>query len=324
MQGSGKKVGYLKPVTVANGEVDKDARFLKEVLGLTDPVEVISPLRLSSEGSLKQELGGGALGARVKQSHAAVVQGKDVVLVEGFGDLARGGQVADASYQMVEGLSASVIIVVAYAVDLSWETMASSAQRFGRHLLGVVVSRVPVNQIQSVRAEAVSRLDGKGVKVLGFIPDDRRLFGVSVAEIAGQLQAEIVCCKCSSVQLVDSVMIGALTPDSGEDYFKRKVRKAVVIRGDRPDVQLAALSTSTRCLVLTGGASPIPQVLGWAEDKEVPIVVTKRDTLSAVAEVEKAFVQARFRHPEKLDTLETLLRGNLDFQSIRQGLGLAG
>jgi BioD-like phosphotransacetylase family protein len=324
LQRNDKKAGYMKPVTVANGGTDKDAEFVKQVLGLSESPEVISPLRVTNEGSVKQELAGGALGARVKQSHGDIVRGKDVVIVEGFGDLAKGGYVADASYQVVEALNARVIIVVGYEVDLSWETIASSAQKFGQHLLGAVVSRVPVSKIESVRAEAGSGLDGKGIKLLGLVPDDRRLFGISVSEIADQLQADTLCCRDRSVELVENVMVGALTPDSGEDYFKRKTGKAVVVRGDRPDVQLAALSTSTKCLVLTGGVAPIAQVLGWAEDKEVPVLVTKRDTLSTVAEVEKAFVQARFRHPDKLDALETLLRGNLDFQSIRQGLGLAG
>ena len=324
LQKNGKKAGYLKPLALANGGSDEDAEFLRQVLGLPESSEVIAPLRLADEGSLKQELAGGALGARVKQWHGDMAKGRDMVMVEAFGDLAKGGHVADASYQVVEALNAKVIVVVAYAVGISWETMASSSQKFGRHLLGVVVSRVPVNKIESVRTEAGSRLEGQGVKVLGLIPDDRRLFGVSVAEIALRLGVEALCGKDRLAQLVENVMIGALTPDSGEDYFKRKARKAVVVRGDRPDVQLAALSTSTNCLVLTGGVSPIAQVLGWAEDKEVPILVTERDTLSTVAEVEKAFVQARFRHLDKLDALETLLRGNLDLQFIHQGLGLAG
>jgi BioD-like phosphotransacetylase family protein len=324
LQRNGKKVGYLKPITIADGDVDGDAGFLRLALGLPESSEVISPLRLKDESSLRQELAGAALGVRVKQWHSEMVRGKDVVIVEGFGDLAKGSYVADASYQVVEALNARVILVVAYATDLAWEAMASASQRFGQGVLGIVVSRVPVNKIEPVRTEAGSRLAAKGIGVLGVIPDDRRLFGVSVAEIADQLGADALCCKDRLAQLVENVMIGALTPDSGEDYFKRKSGKAAVVRGDRPDLQLAALSTSTKCLVLTGGVAPIAQVLGWAEDKEVPVLVTKQDTLSAVAELEKAFVQARFRHPEKLDALETLLRGNLDFQSIRQGLGLAG
>lgn len=324
LQGNGRRPGYLKPVTIGNGGTDRDGQFLKEILGLPEPVEALTPLRLSNEESLKSQLAGGALGTRAKQSHGDVAQGKDVVLVEGVSDLARGGYSADGSYQIVEALKASVILVVAYTTDLSWDKIVSSAQRFGPGLLGIVVSRVPGKMAQSVKDEVVSKLAEKRVKFLGLIPEDRRLLGVSVAEIAEQLQVDILCCKEGSGRLVENVMIGALTPDSGEDYFKRKRGKAVVVRGNRPDLQLAALSTDTRCLILTGGATPIPQVLGWAEDKEVPIIVTKQDTLPAVEEVEKAFAQARFRQPEKLDTLGQLLQEHLDFQSVRQGLGLAG
>jgi BioD-like phosphotransacetylase family protein len=115
-----------------------------------------------------------------------------------------------------------------------------------------------------------------------------------------------------------------MTPDSGEEYFRRKTAKAVVVRGERPDMQLAALSTPTKCLILAGGVAPIPQVLGWAEDKGVPVLLAKQDTLSAVGEVEKAFALARFRHPAKLDRMDRLLQQHLDLQSLGQGPGLAG
>jgi BioD-like phosphotransacetylase family protein len=323
LQRSGRKTGYLKPVVIANGGVDKDVQFLKQALVLGESVEALSPLHLSDWQSLKTELSGGALGAKVKQSYDKVVQGKDAVLLEGFGDLAEGGHGADAALQIVEALNARVVLVVAYAIDLPWNSIVSSAQRFGQHLLGIVISMVPQNKMESVQTEVASRLNQKGIKILGLVPDERLLFGVSVAEIAEQLQADILCCPEGSMQLVENVMMGALTPDSGEEYFKRKTAKAVVVRGERPDMQLAALSTPTKCLILTGGVAPIPQVLGWAEDKGVTILLAKQDTLSTVAEVEKAFTQARFRHPKKLDRMERLLKERFDLQSIGQVLGLA-
>lgn len=324
LQSSGRKAGYLKPAAIANGGIDKDAQFLKEVLGLTEPVEALSPIHLSSEDELKAELADGALGARVKQSYESVIHGKDVVLLEGLGDLSKAGPVADASYQIVEALNAGVVVVVAYAVDLAWEKIVSATQRFGQHLLGVVVGRVPQNRMESVQAEVSLALGQKGVKAIGLVPDDRLLFGVSVAEIAEQLQADILCCSDGPTQLVENVMIGVMTPDSGEEYFRRKTAKAVVVRGERPDMQLAALSTPTKCLILAGGVAPIAQVLGWAEDKGVPILLAKQDTLSTVEEVEKVFALARFRHPAKLDRMDRLLQQHLDFQSLGQGLGFAG
>jgi len=119
---------------------------------------------------------------------------------------------------------------------------------------------------------------------------ERAATGASVARIAERLQAEVLCCSESLDGVVENLMIAAMTVDSGLDYFSRKDNKAVIVRGERPDCQLAALATSTRCLVLTGGVRPPVQVLSLAEEKGVPVLLTDRDTLSVVAELEQFFV----------------------------------
>ena len=119
---------------------------------------------------------------------------------------------------------------------------------------------------------------------------ERAATGASVARIAERLQAEVLCCSESLDGVVENLMIAAMTVDSGLDYFSRKDNKAVIVRGERPDCQLAALATSTRCLVLTGGVKPHVQVLSLAEEKGVPVLLTNRDTLSTVAELEQLFV----------------------------------
>ena len=118
---------------------------------------------------------------------------------------------------------------------------------------------------------------------------ERAATGASVARIAERLQAEVLCCSESLDGVVENLMIAAMTVDSGLDYFSRKDNKAVIVRGERPDCQLAALATSTRCLVLTGGVKPHVQVQSLAEEKGVPLLLTSQDTLTTVAEVERLF-----------------------------------
>ena len=322
LQDSGKKVGYLKPLTLADAGTDKDGQFLKQALDLKESPEVLSPLRLSDE-ALKAELAGGTLGAKVKQSYSDVIEKKDVVLLEGLPNLALNGYLADASQQIVKTLDADVLIVVAYSPHLPWDRIASSGQRFARHPVGVVINRVPQNKMESLRSEMASRLDQGDVRILGMLPEDRLLSGIGVGELAERLQASILCCPEGATGLVQNVMIGALTVDSGGDYFRRKDSKVVIVRGDRPDMQLAALSTPTKCLVLSEGVSPMPQVLNWAEDKGVPLLLTKLDTLSVVAEVEQAFVKAGFRHKEKVERMRQILDRVFDFRSLFRGLGFS-
>jgi BioD-like phosphotransacetylase family protein len=118
-------------------------------------------------------------------------------------------------------------------------------------------------------------------------------------------------------------MVGAMAVDSGLSYFGRKADKAAVVRSERPDMQMAALETSTRCLVISGDTPPIDYVRFKAEEKGVPIISTKNDIDSIVQRVEEALSQARFHQERKLTKLAEILERNLDFQAIYTGLGLA-
>jgi BioD-like phosphotransacetylase family protein len=40
-------------------------------------------------------------------------------------------------------------------------------------------------------------------------------------------------------------MVGAMSAENALSYFRRKAHKVVITGGDRPDIQLAALETST-------------------------------------------------------------------------------
>jgi len=62
-------------------------------------------------------------------------------------------------------------------------------------------------------------------------------------------------------------MVGAMNVDSALAHFRRQPNKAVITGGDRPDIQLAALETSTRCLILTGNLPPNPLIIGRAKSE---------------------------------------------------------
>ena len=117
-------------------------------------------------------------------------------------------------------------------------------------------------------------------------------------------------------------MLGAMYVDSGLDYFGRQANKAVVLKSDRPDMQLAALETSTRCLVLAGKTAPIPAVLARAEDQNIPVITVKDSVTTVVAGIEAALAQTRFS-AEKLPRLTEVMGRHFDSPSVFQGLGLA-
>ena len=67
--------------------------------------------------------------------------------------------------------------------------------------------------------------------------------------------------------------VGAMTADAALSRFRRSSNKAVITGGDRTDIQLAALETSTTCLILTGNLRPSPLVIKQAEEFGIAVHV---------------------------------------------------
>ena len=319
LQGGGKKVGFFKPMVADIKSRDKvamdsDAEFIKRVLALKEPLDSLCPV-IGRQGELTN---------RVKQAYARVSRGKDVVIVEGVWRLRPGGKPIEASYEVVEALDARVIIVEPYSEELSGAKIIEEYRDFGEYLLGIVVNKTPRSRMEPVHEQLSSQVSGAGINILGVLPEDRTLFSLTVGELAEHIGGEILNCAEKSEELVENFMLGALTVDSGLDYFGRKANKAVVVRGERPDMQLAALETPTKCLVLSGGVSPIHDVLRGAEDKGIPLILTKGDTTSVVSSVELALGKPRFNQERKLPRLVEIMEQQFDFPALYKGLGLAG
>jgi BioD-like phosphotransacetylase family protein len=318
LQGDGKRVGFLKPVisdikSPMMAAVDTDAEFMKHVLALVETTDSLCPV-ISS---------GGNLADGIKQAYASVSSGKDVVIVEGVWQQRPEVKIVKASYEIIAAMNARVIIVEPYSEELSTGRFINNYTAFREYLLGVVVNKVPRSRIKPLYNQLSAQSAQTGINVLGVLPEDRVLLSLTAGELAERIQGEILNSAEKSSVLMENFMLGAMTVDSGLDYFGRKANKVAVLRGERPDMQLAALETSTRCLVLSGGVLPIHTVLQKAEDKGIPIILTKGNIISTVNNIELALGKTRFNQEEKLPRLIEIMEQQFDFQAVYKGLGLA-
>jgi BioD-like phosphotransacetylase family protein len=310
LQGAGRKVGYFKPVVADIKEevaVDSDAGFMKAVLGLKELAADLCPVIA------------GEMASGVKQAYDKVAGDKDVVIVEGVWRLRPGAKPVESAPEVARALGAKVIIVEPYSAELDGAGLAAKYRGFGESLLGVVVNKVPVRRLGQV-SEQLSRAGGAAV--LGVLPEDRVLLGLTVGEIAERVDGEILNDAGKSGEVVESFMLGAMVVDAGPDYFGRKANKAAVLRSNRPDMQLAALETSTRCLVLSGGEKPTYPVITRAGEKGIPIILTKDDTDSVVNTIQIALGKPKFNQEQKLPRLIEIMEEHFDFGAVEQGIGL--
>jgi BioD-like phosphotransacetylase family protein len=316
LQQDGKKVGFFKPI---NSDVespspgaDSDARFIKEILGLKEPETELCPV-----------ISGGDLAARIKEAYDRISSGKDIVLVEGVWRQRPGARPIETSYEVVKALGARVIIVEGYSRDLPSAILVSACRDFGEYKLGVVLNKVPRRQLERNRGDIASRFNTAGLNILGMLPEDRVMSALTVGELAGYVQGKILNSEEQSTDLVENFMLGAFAVDPGPVYFGRKVNKAAIVRSERADMQIAALATSTRCLVLAGNTAPIPHVLGQAKDKGIPIIAVGDSTIAIVNKIENALDKGKFNQEKKMAELLAITEQYLDFPAVYKALGLA-
>lgn len=120
---------------------------------------------------------------------------------------------------------------------------------------------------------------------------------VTIKDIVECVQGEVLNSKERLDDSVSSLMVGVMCVDPSPMYFGLKSDKAVITRGDRTDLQLGALETSIKCLILTGGVKPRPIVLARAKEKNVPVIVAQKDTAAILAQLEQCLAQPRMVQP---------------------------
>ena len=326
----GYSVGYMKPVSctanrVAGELVDEDAKFIKEAFGLREPLTTLTPACLDTlaiEATLVGE--GEDYVQRLKTAFETVSRNKDIVLLEGGNSLWDGFAIELPAYKVSNLLKAKELVVVRYSEQPMVDQLLASKELLGESMLGAVINIVPRQRCLFVEEVVKPFLEHRGVKVYGMLPQERILRSISVSELAEVLGGEILCCSEALDELVEHLMVGAMSVDSALSYFRRKPNKAVITGGDRPDIQLAALETSTKCLILTGNLHPSPIILGRAEEVGVPMILVKKDTLSTVEIIEQFFGKTRFHQEKKIHRFERILTENFDFAALNRDLGIGG
>ena len=163
---------------------------------------------------------------------------------------------------------------------------------------------------QSPKAEA-----GEGEVV---VHEDRVLAGFSIEEAKTSLRAETLIEGDVSDVTCDHLVIAPIGSDAGQPYFKRFESKAVVVRFDKTDQQIAALATNPACLILSGGRRPSDYLFDAAGSRGVPVLLSNTDTENTVIALEGIFEGTRFQGGRKLDRMAELLdaTGLYDAQNV--------
>ncbi|MEL6937992.1 MAG: phosphotransacetylase family protein [Cyanobacteria bacterium J06598_1] len=327
LRAQGVDIAYAKPIGTCPSEgkdnLDEDVRFIAQTLDL-GPDRVHPTLFTLDEATIQKQLSQEQLVYDKNVETLLASKGEDLLLIEGPGNLEEGTLFGLSLPEMAKMSQAAVILVTRYNSALIVDKLLAAKKKLGDQLLGVVINDVPEAMIETARTSVTECLERHNIRVFGILPRTAIMRSVSVEALVDHLSAEIL----NNPERIDQIMveeisIGAMNANSALRYFNRAHNMVVVTGGDRFDIQMAALESSTQCLVLTGRLAPRKDILERAQDLEVPILSVDLDTLTTVAIIEKAFDQVRLHEPIKVECIRHLMEQHFDTSRVMQALGLS-
>jgi len=188
--------------------------------------------------------------------------------------------------------------------------------------VGAIFNFVGPDAAEELKGPLGAHLAARGIPVLGALPEDELLGAVTVRELVEHLPAKLLCCEKALDELVVHFVIGAMGVASAAKYFRQLADKAVITGGDRADIQLAALQTATKAIILTGNIYPSEVIVKRAQQLGVPLLLAPHDTLSTVERLEQLQGRLRVRESAKVERARALFRQHVDMHKVRAALGL--
>ena len=298
---NGRKTSAFKPFS--HGDEDPDHAVFSE---LANPAPGGWPIQIGDSGPTGRdaEAAAYALSIAAAGDNLAIVEIPNVVGPESMAELAN-------------GWDASVLLVAAYRRDLRASDLGEWQSSLGNRLAGVLVNGLTRYLGTEAKEHLIPSLDEAGIPLAGLIPEDRMLLSVTVDEVRSGLNGRYVVEEGDVNAPIEWFQVGAMTMDPGELRFGLYENNAVVVRGDRPDIQMSALNASVSCLVLTGGIEPIEYITYEAGEEEIPVMVVETDTDSTMSALNDVTMGARMNNSLKVQRFAELLRTRADSNLLR-------
>jgi BioD-like phosphotransacetylase family protein len=330
LKAADKSVGFFKPLGVFPTHLDgvltdEDMVFFKETLGLDDAPEDLCPVVFTRE-VLNEILSGKGVNVyaeRIREAFKRISKGKEIMVSVGLGYPRSGMLVGLSELDFLKEVNGKMLLTDRFGwLNRTIDRLLASRLAFGDSLVGVIFNRVDPKKKDFVENVVSPYLKSNGIDVFGVIPEDPKMGAVTIREIVRSLNGELLCGEDKLDETVEKFSIGAMTAEAALRRFLKMRDKAVITGGDRADIILAAIDTSTKCLVLTGNLRPNEVIIARARQAGVPIVLVPSDTLETVEKFEAILGQMSIREKGKLDYAVRLMDQHIDYDRLFTKLGI--
>lgn len=323
----GFQIGYIKPygkIPLKEGSrvVDADAMFMKKALGIEEPIEVVSPFVSTFEVQNNALKGKSSDRFADIRKAFSLIRDKDIVLIGGGADFFEGSLFGINGIRLIRHFQPKTLVVEPWDGDSSIDSIMGARELLGDFFLGVAINKVPQQAHDHVAGAVRPFLEKKGIPVFASVHRDILLDSITVRQLSEILNAKVLCCEENLDEFIENFSIGAMDVDNALKHFRRTPNKAVITGAHRSDIQLAAIETSTKCIILTGGMHSNDVILGKAKIAGIPVVSVHEDTYATVEVIESVLGKIRIREQKKVLKTKEIVEKDFDMQRLIRELKL--
>ncbi|OPY57370.1 MAG: Phosphate acetyltransferase [Pelotomaculum sp. PtaU1.Bin035] len=321
----GYRVAYFKPVgSAANGTAheDEDAILMKQILQMEHPLETIVPY-IAGTAYLSGYKHSCVSVKAIRQAYETIATGMDLVIIGGASFPHIMGCLGLDAVSLALGLQAIPLFLIRIESDYSLDLAIffnNYLECKGIATLGNIFHNVPHSLL--AKTEGIYRpiLEERGYRILGIIPTHPEITSPTVKEYFEVLGGEILAGKENLDRVVEDVVIGAMTVESALGYLRRTANKIVITGGDRSEVALSALETSTAAIILTGGLYPNVKVIARAEEKGTPVILVYDDTYTTIEKMSAVTRRIRATDRQAINIAVENIENHCDWRGILKSL----
>ncbi len=315
LRDKGLKVSYFKPIGFRRGTVkkdDDDVMLMREIFELPFPGDIVSPVTVNAHYLTARFMKDDKeLFPRIENAFRKCSEGYDVVLVDGSIEPYVGHNQGLDDFNLAVRLGAAALPIIKANDDFHIDQNLLYLDLWLKNNIEVIGSIFNnVTQVQWNKCNSIYKplVEEKGFSVLGIIPCQVEISSPTVAEFHDVLNGEVIAAPDHMNRLVEEVVVGTMTIESALGYLRRAPNKALITGGDRSDMALTALETSTSVIIFTGGLYPDVRVLSQAEEKNVPVILVHEDTYTTIENLQSIY---RSIHPQNQEAIK-LVKDTVD------------
>ncbi len=330
LQRAGYSIGYMKPLgrilqTVEELPGDADALVVQEILGQSVSPDVLTPLMipgnlhalsLYTDGPDPEEAQ-----ERIAAAYASIAEGKDLMLVSGTGSFPVTGKFCNADgFTLRSRLNLRTLFVERFDGRINYDILLHMQERLGSAMLGVVLNDVPVHEMRDVKKLLIPYLASRGLRVHGIIPREPSLTAIRVADLAKALSGCIAAGNANASGMIHGFCIGTMQADNFMVYLRQQPGRAVIVSGDRADLQFVALHAESPCIILTSNIPPSALVRTKAEAMGVPLITVREDAYTVACTMSHIFRTKKLRDLNQIRMGIELVENAVDMLSLRKAV----